>query len=214
MGKATRAFRNLTLLTIGAAATAAVLGAVRSWSLRWGTDPLEEGGYLPGDELMAYADHQSTRAVTIRTSPARIWPWLVQLGQDRGGFYSYDWLENLIGLDIHSLDEISDELQHLEVGDHVSLADGVTLAVADLESDSHLVLHGVADSGRPALPFDFTWSFILRRSAPARTRLIVRERYRYLGPLAPVIVEPASLVSFVMSRKMLIGIKERAEALD
>lgn len=214
MAKAARVLKKLTFLTLGAAATAIAVGAVRSWSLRWGADPLEEGGYLPGDELMAYADHQSTRAITIRSGPARIWPWLVQIGQDRGGFYSYDWLENLLGLDIHSVDEIDADLQNLEVGDTIALANGVTLEVAQLEPENYLVLRGKSAGDLPEPPFQFTWSFTLRQSAPARTRLIVRERYRYLGPIAPVIVEPASLASFVMSRRMLLGIKERAESDD
>ena len=61
---------------------------------------------LPGDELMAYADLTATRAVTVRASADAVWPWIVQLGQGRGGFYSYDFLENLVGCDIHGADRI------------------------------------------------------------------------------------------------------------
>ncbi|GAA2517996.1 SRPBCC family protein [Rarobacter incanus] len=213
MAKAARTFKNLTFLAIGSIAGAVALGGLRAWSLRWGADPLEEGGYLPGDEAMAYADHQSTRAITIRTAPSRVWPWIAQIGTGRAGFYSYDWLENLCGLDIHSADKIVPDLQGIAVGDTVSLAKGVDLQVAELEPESHLVLTGTGVDDKK-MPFEFSWAFVLHQQAPARTRLIVRERYRYLGPLAAAIVEPVSLVSFLMSQRMLTGIKARAEATD
>ncbi|SNS65879.1 hypothetical protein SAMN06309944_1195 [Micrococcales bacterium KH10] len=203
-------------LIAGAVMTAAAASAIalRSWSGRWGTDVLEEGGYLPGDEFLGRADHQTTRAIEIRTAPARIWPWLAQLGYGRGGFYSYDWLENLVGMNLHSAEHIEARWQDLNVGDHIALADGALLEVVALQPESHLVLRGGSSDVPGTVPFDFTWAFVLRQTSDARTRLIVRERYTYHRAAAPLMVEPVSMVSFLMSTKMLRGIKERAESVD
>ena len=100
------------------------LPLLRTWSLQWGTTESELDAELPGDDLLPIADHQSTRAVSIRASADHVWPWLVQLGKGRGGFYSYDFLENLAGLDIRSADRIEPHLQTLALGDLVALAHG------------------------------------------------------------------------------------------
>ena len=187
------------------------LPLLRTWSLQWGTTEAELDTILPGDDLLPIADHQSTRAVSIRATAEQVWPWLVQLGQGRGGFYSYDWLENLAGLDIRSTDRIEPHLQTLAVGDLVALAEGFTLEVAVLEPGRSLVLRsplGAPEAAGP--PFRFTWSFTLLPGAVG-TRLVVRERYAYLKRSAVLVVEPASMVSFLMSQQMLRGIRERAE---
>jgi hypothetical protein len=88
----------------GAAAGAAVVAILRRRCLRWAASDEEVGAALPGDELVPHADLTATRAITVRTLPDGVWPWIVQLGQGRGGFYSYDLLENLAGCDIHSAD--------------------------------------------------------------------------------------------------------------
>jgi len=95
--------------------------ALRPWMLRWGTTREEAGRALPGDELVARPRYQQTHAVTIQAPPARVWPWLAQLGQGRGGLYSYDWLENRFGCDLRSADRIRPEWQRLEAGDTVRL---------------------------------------------------------------------------------------------
>jgi hypothetical protein len=133
------------------------------------------------------------------------------LGQGRGGFYSYDFLENLVGCDIHSADRINPEWQDVDVGDEVRFAPEIGLAVASLEQGRSLVLRGGVPIGRTAPPYDFTWSFVLRAGPDKTTRLLVRERYAYKRPWARLIVEPTEVLSFVMSRKMLRGIKNRAE---
>ncbi|MDQ3862665.1 MAG: hypothetical protein M3317_04045, partial [Actinomycetota bacterium] len=95
---------------------------IRPWHLRWGATGEETEKPLPGDDLVPDPAIESTRAITINVPEAEVWPWVMQLGQSRGGLYSYDFLENLAGLDIHSVDGIVEELQDLEAGDLVRLA--------------------------------------------------------------------------------------------
>ncbi|WP_448631015.1 SRPBCC family protein [Cellulomonas soli] len=195
---------------LAGAAVLASLPLLRTWSLQWGAREAELDATLPGDELLPGVDHCSTRAVTILAAPQDVWPWLVQLGQDRGGFYSYDAVENLLGLDIHSADRIDPAWQDLTVGDEVLLAPGVPLTVAVAERDRALVLRTPAGGG-PGAPYDFTWAFVLQALPDSTTRLVVRERYAYRSGWSAVVVEPVSLVSFVMSQRMLRGIRDRAE---
>jgi hypothetical protein len=183
----------------------------RSRQLRWGATDEESEEPLPGDDLIANADLTATRAITIRASAGQVWPWIAQLGQGRGGFYSYDFLENLVGCDIHSADRIVPEWQDIEVGDEVRFAPEVGLAVASLKQGRSLVLHGGVPIGNTAPPYDFSWAFVLRDEPDKTTRLLVRERYAYTRPWARLIVEPTEVLSFVMSQKMLRGVKERAE---
>ncbi len=192
-------------------ALAAIVALLRARYLRWGATDAEANMVLPGDELMAYADLTATRAVTVRASADAVWPWIVQLGQGRGGFYSYDFLENLVGCDIHSADRIVPEWQDVGVGDDVRLAPQVGLVVAFLERGRSLVLRGGIPIGTTAPPYDFTWAFALRDEPDETTRLLVRERYVYTRPWARLLVEPTEVVSFMMSQKMLRGIKDRAE---
>jgi len=186
---------------------------LRRPQLTWGATPAEAGMRLPGDEVLPRSDLTATRGITIEASPAQVWPWLVQLGQGRGGFYTYDALENLVGCDIHSADEIVPAWQHLEVGDEVRLHPEVALTVAEVEPDHALVLRGAvsATGDQQAAPYDFTWAFVLRAEGAAATRLLVRERYAYLQPAAAALVEPVAVVSFVMTQRMLRGIRDRAE---
>src|SRR4249919_3270234 len=137
----------------GTAATGVLLG--RRWQLRWGATAQEFAGPLPGDELIAKPDLTATRALTVRAPAARVWPWIAQLGQGRGGFYSYDFLENLAGCDIRSAERIVPEWQHLGVGDRVMLAPQVGLVVALVESGRSLVLRGGMPRGAAAPPYDF-----------------------------------------------------------
>ena len=203
--------RRVPALTgIAGAAVAYVLRA-RALYLEWGATDRECGEPLPGDDLIANVDLAATRAITIRTSSDRVWPWIAQLGQGRGGFYSYDFLENLVGCDVHSADHIEPEWQDVGVGDAVRLAPEVGLVVALLERGRSLVLRGGIPIGKIAPPYDFTWAFALRDQPDETTRLLVRERYAYTRPWARLVVEPVEAVSFVMSQKMLRGIKDRAE---
>jgi hypothetical protein len=183
---------------------------------------------LPYDHLVPRPIAQITRAITIHAPADEVWRWLVQLGQDRGGMYSYDWLENLADLDIHSADEIVPELQDLQVGDLVRLAPErmgaeAGLRVAAIESGRTLVLHQPVDpdTGRPldrddpnlGQYYGWNWVFILEEVDPHTTRLIVRSRVdgrpRYLiKTFYSLLLE---IPHFVMERGMLNSIKERAE---
>jgi hypothetical protein len=195
------------------AVTAVGIGKVllRARLAHRGATDAEVRGALPGDGLVAHADVTSTRAITVHAPAAAVWPWIAQLGQGRGGFYSYDTVENLLGMDIHSADRIVAEWQSVEVGMPIRLAAEVPLAVALVEPGRAMVLRGSVPMGSVPAPYDFTWAFVVRDAPGGTTRLVVRERYGYLRRWAALIVEPVTLVSFVMTRQMLRGIRERAE---
>jgi hypothetical protein len=178
--------------------------------LRWGATDEEIAALQPGDDLIGDANVTATRAITIRRSPDVVWPWIAQLGQGRGGFYSYDFLENLVGCDIHSADRVVPEWQRISVGDEVRLAPTSGLKVAIFEPGRALVLQGSLPIARTP-PFDSTWAFVLCEQPDGTTRLLSRERYGYRRWWAPLVVEPTQALSFVMSRKMLLGIRDRAE---
>jgi hypothetical protein len=203
--------RNVLGAVTAAGAVAAYLLVARPRQLAWGATDREFGESLSGDALIAHADLTATRAITIRASADQVWPWIAQLGQGRGGFYSYDLLENLAGCDIHSADRIVPEWQSIAGGDEVRLAPELALVVASVEPGRSLVLRGGIPLGDAAPPYDFTWAFALKTARDGTTRLLVRERYAYTRPWAWLIVEPAEAVSFMMSEKMLRGIKARAE---
>jgi len=198
-------------LMAGAAAAGVLLA--RRWQLRWGATAQELADPLPGDELIAEPDLTATRALTVRAPAARVWPWIAQLGQGRGGLYSYDFLENLIGCDIHSADRVVPEWQDIKAGDEVRLHPDAALEVAAVDPGRWLVLRsGVpAGNGNDPPPFDFTWAFALQAGPDGTTRLIARERWAYARRWARFIVEPVELIDFVMTQKMLRGIRSRAE---
>jgi hypothetical protein len=206
---------------IGAAAYTFYL---RPRHLRWGASDEEVNLHLPGDDLVPKPRLKATHAVTIEASPAAVWPWLVQIGQGRGGFYSYDWIENTMGLDIHTTDKVLDDYQDLKVGDLIPLAPGgIGIPVAILIPESTLVLHGDTRTSGPGdgfqmRPGDFltaSWGFYLFELGEGRTRLVERFLADW-NPNPPntmiyrLFVEPGA---FIMERKMLSGIKERAEQL-
>jgi hypothetical protein len=201
--------RTARSIALGSAIAAGAL--LRAWGLRWGSTGEEVNRALPGDELIPRADLSATRAITVRAGSDVVWPWIAQLGQGRGGFYSYDRLENLIGCDIHSADRIVPEWQDVAVGDELKLAPQVALVVAHSEVGRSLVLRGGIPIGKVAPPYEFTWAFALQDEADHTTRLLVRERYAYTRAWAALLIEPTQVLSFVMSQKMLRGIKRRVE---
>jgi hypothetical protein len=193
-------------------AVAAAARLVRERYVRWGATGEEVTTVLPGDDLLPCADLTATRAVTIFASPDDVWAWIAQIGQGRAGFYSYDFLENLLGCDIHSAERIVPEWQDVEAGSVVNLFPGGALGVALARPGQALVLRGAIPMGTTPPPYDFTWAFCLRGQRDgATTRLVVRERYAYTSWWAPALVEPVQAISSIMSRRMLHGIKERAE---
>ena len=207
-----------SVVRIGATAAAGVALAVglematyprwRQWCLSWGATDEEVARTLPGDDLLAVPDIVSTRAVWIDAPAGEIWPWLVQMGPGRAGAYTYDWIENLFGLGMHSADRILPQFQDLKVGDAQRLGKrGPVLRVSVLEPERALVMR--SDDG------NWIWAFILAREGTG-TRLISRNRIAVPGAppavraLNTYLMEPGSLI---MERRMLLGIKQRAERL-
>ncbi len=201
-----------------AAAAGAVIGGaaayllvVRPWQLRWGTTNEERDATLDGDDLIPAPDLMATRAITVHALADQVWPWIAQLGQGRGGFYSYDALENLVGCHIHSADRVVPEWQEVKVGNQVKLHPEVALDVAVVEQGRALVLRGGVPMGTVPPPYDTTWAFVVREQPDGTTRLLVRERYAYTQRWAGFLVEPVAVVAFVMTQRMLRGIRDRAE---
>nr|WP_221380760.1 SRPBCC family protein [Actinoplanes polyasparticus] len=194
------------LLLIGAGLAVVVSPWARRRYVTWGATPEEVASAVPGDDLLPDAGLVSTRAITIDAEPSAVWPWLVQMGSGRGGAYTYDWIENLFGLNMHSADEILPQFQHLAVGDTLPLgSSGPAMRVEICEPERTLVFR----SGDGA----WVWIFELRPDR-RRTRLISRNRVSQPGAsrvarlVHDVVMAPGSLI---MERRMLHGIKERAE---
>jgi hypothetical protein len=148
------------IVAIGGAAAAYILLARRR-QLGWGATARETEGAVPGDDLIGNPDLTATRAITVRATPDGVWPWIAQLGQGRGGFYSYDSVENLLGCDIHSADRIVPEWQGVAVGDEVKLYPDGPLEVVVVDPGRSFVIRGGVPMGNTAPPYDFTWAFVL-----------------------------------------------------
>ena len=187
--------------------------AGRPWYTTWGTTWGDRAAPVPGDPLGPSATYRLDHAVTISAPASAVWPWLMQMGQDRGGFYSYSWLERVVGDDIHNAERIVPEWQHREVGDLVRAAQPGYLSrllgdepgwrITALEDGHFMVLEG--------------WgAFIVEPVGNRTTRLLVRTRgdatptpmATVVSPISLLVFEPAH---FIMQRAMLLGIKERAE---
>jgi hypothetical protein len=193
----------------GAVATvgpAAYLLFCRRWCLTWGARDDEAAAKLPGDELLPDADLVTTRAVTVDAPPEAIWPWLVQMGSGRGGAYSYDWIENLLGLNMHSASEILPQYQHLHAGDELPIGPGRPGMTVEVLDPPRTLAVRLTDQ-------NWVWIFALVPDGES-TRLISRNRIATSALAATgrlfytAFMEPGSLV---MERKMLLGIKQRAE---
>ncbi len=209
----------------GIAGAAALLTPFfRPWYRKWGATDAEVHRSLPGDDLVPHPKGDYTHAITIRASAADIWPWLVQMGQGRGGFYSYELLENLVGSDIHNADRIIPEFQHLEVGDSVRMhpKSGYPYVVAAIEPGRALVLQTRVDTqtGKtfeltgtmPKRYLNFSWVFFLDELNEGPTRLVSRSRNDWNRSFKNALVFGVfGPISLVMDRKMLLGIKQRAE---
>jgi glyoxylase-like metal-dependent hydrolase (beta-lactamase superfamily II) len=174
--------------------------------LDWGATAEEIHRPLPGDELLPDADLVATRAISIAASPAAVWPWLVQIGVGRAGAYAYDWLDRLFGLDMQSSRRIAPALQGLTIGDVIPVAnDGTGLRVRVIERER--VLATSTDDGT------WAWTWVLE-SADDATRLISRTRMTTAHQPLPVRVATRLLLvpaSWVMERRMLLGLRDRAE---
>ncbi len=185
----------LALLGLGAAGLYAA--AAVPWMRRWGSTAVERRARLPGDEVVPAPGIQSTRAVTVGAPPEEVWPWLAQVGQDRGGFYSYEWLENLAGCRMRNADRVHPEWQHREIGEEVMMHPARGAPVVAFTPGRALVLKG--------------WgAFVLEPADDGGTRLLARNRVAR-GAGAAFYAVLVELPHFVMERRMLLGIKHRAE---
>lgn len=185
-------------------------GFLRSWHRRWGARRDEIERHLPGDRFIPHPSNVSTRAVSVNAAPECLWAYLVQIGQGRGGLYSYERLENLIGCDIHNVEEIRPELQTLAVGEEVRLgpAGYPYYLVEDLAEGRHLLLKGPQSDGET-----HTWLFLIDPLPDGSSRLLVRTRDFYAPTFANFIIwcvmtEP---LHFIMENKMLRTLKALAE---
>jgi hypothetical protein len=196
----------------------AALGASRAWLREWGASPEEAAGALPGDRLVPEPADQTTRGVTVAAPPDAVWPWLVQMGQGRGGFYAYDAVEHLLGMRTPSATEIVAEHQSLRAGDEVrmtpdpwlsSLA-GRFFSVVEVDPRRSISLLQRRPSGEL-----IGWTFALRPCAEG-TRLLVRTRRSHLDAPARRLAQWAELTLLgpgeaLMERAMLRGVARRAE---
>lgn len=194
---------------------------LRSWYNRWGASDKEIQETLPGDELVPNPMLGYTHAISIAAPPSAIWPWLVQIGQGRGGFYSYDGLENLAGCKIQSADAILSEHQNPNPGDLVRLGPQgyPCFSIAAIEQGKALVLvsadpkTGEPTNNNPRTEKGYSiasWQFVLASEDAKNTRMMVRQRLAYSPDMAWVWRLTES-ISFVMERKMMLGIKNRVE---
>lgn len=195
-------FKVPALTTLTACLT--YFAAMRKPVLTWGATEAEAEGQLPGDELMADWDGGATRAISVDAPADCVWPWLAQMGPSpRGGAYTYDWIENVLGLNMHSVNRVLEEYQHPVLGEAIKFG-GNTMRLAACDPPGSIAW--LSEDG------NWLWSFTMIER-DGRTRLVSRNRYRLPTIGVRVIMlgmEPASLV---MERKMLKGIKSRAERL-
>jgi len=194
------------VMTLGPVGAAALLYQLwmRRRILNWGATAAEAEARLPGDELLEHADGIATRAITIDAPASAVWPWIAQMGPSpRGGAYTYDWIENLLGLDMHSTDQVLPEYQHPQVGD--TLGYGKNRMRFERVEPEHALATRSADG-------NWVWTFVLEEQH-GKTRLISRNRFRLPTLIARIGMVPMEPASLVMERKMLLGIKKRAEEL-
>lgn len=199
----------------GVAALAGYVSVIRPRHLKWGATDQEAHELLSGDDVLMHPEQEATHAITINAPVSDVWPWLVQIGQNKGGFYSYSWLENMVGCNLHNADRVVPEWQSLRVGDVVWLhPKAPPLPVIIVEPDRAIVLGGIgeAEDGSRA---GGTWGMYLKEIDATTTRLILRIRWaRERGLISwlsnYVVLEPAH---FIMERKMMLTIKKRAENL-
>ena len=196
----------ISLVAIGAALAALYFKVVRPWTMRWGATDDEVARWMSGDDVVGHVDFNATRAVTIHARPEHIWPWLVQIGSGRAGWYSYDWIDN--GR-VPSSEVIVPELQHLKVGDLVPMVPGkdVGVWVKELEPNRRMLWWDRKG--------EYSWEWQLDPIDDESTRIVTRLRATYppLWSSKTLYVMLATTGDIVMIRKCLLGIKARAERL-
>ncbi|HUX35142.1 MAG TPA: hypothetical protein VMV51_14815 [Gemmatimonadaceae bacterium] len=195
---------------------------IRPWYLAWGSTASDRTVALPGDAIIPNATAQETRAITIHAPVDSVWPWVAQLGQDRGGFYSYDLLENLVGCQMPTVDVLRPDKQWWALGDKLWMypstkAGGAGYATLRVLVPGHAMAFGTHAAGTPlTAPEDGSWAFALQHVNDSTTRLLVRGRGAAGRSLLGVafdrsIFEP---MHFVMEKRMMTGIKQLSEGQD
>jgi hypothetical protein len=201
----------IPLLIVAVAVAVAYVVVVRWWALNWGSTRDERAASLPGDALAPGARYVTTRAVTIAAAPEAVWPWLAQMGQDRAGFYTHNWVERALRSGIPDVHEVNPAWQHLEVGDLMRTNRDIAgkpmgWPVAVVEAGRSIV---VRSRSMPA----GTYAFVLRQAGDGGTRLIVRDRAAWRRRellFAALVFEP---LHAYMETGLLRGVRQRAEAV-
>jgi hypothetical protein len=207
------------LLACLAGLLAVYFGVARPWFRRWGATDAEVRMSLPGDEIVPSARSRETRAITVAAPAEQVWPWLAQIGQDRGGFYSYKRLEDLFGCEMPDVRALVPELQRWKLGDKLWMyppgkAGGVGFAVLAAYVPGRALAFATRPMGAAATaPADGSWAFVVNPIDAHSSRLLFRGRAA--GELRPMVAafnkavfEP---VHFAMERRTMEGIKALAE---
>ena len=177
---------------------------IHPWMTNWGSTVAEQQMALPGDELIPHGTGQSTKAITINAPTDIVWQWLVQIGQNRAGYYTYTWLENLVGADIHNVNEIRPEWQTLNVGNVWAVVPPDYLG--GLGKDAGFRVRMI-ESGH-AIVLEMMGAHVIESIDENTSRLLVRGESGSGNPILTMIVDP---IAFTMERRMLLGLKARAE---
>jgi hypothetical protein len=210
----------LALIVSGCLAGIALLAywkVVRPYHLFWGATTVERRRTFAGDEYVGRPHLQSTRAITVNAGAERVWPWLVQLGQGRGGFYGYDRLNNLLGCRVRSADRLMTEFQSIIEGEIIRVHPRWGCVVAMVNPGRALVFRAANPENALPLVADesphvaLSLAFILFERDDGTTRLVVRERCECTRPDKRLIMELLSLITFITIRKMFVSVKERVE---
>jgi hypothetical protein len=205
----------LILKIIGIFFAAIVIGVIAvvllmPWMDSWGASPQEVSASLPGDELVLSPNIGYTRAISVNASPEQIYPWIVQIGAEKGGWYSYEWFEtSVLRCQNTNADRIHEEWQGLKVGDKVKMCPDENMPpaylVARMDPD-HAIVLGHKDGNK----WVEVWQFVLLPQEDGTTRLVIRSRSE-MGGWFWNVIRPGE---FIMMRGMVLGIRERAEAME
>jgi hypothetical protein len=192
----------------------ALVLAIRPWNVQWGTIAAERAMPLPGDQLAPVAHYRIDHGITINAPAAAVWPWLIQIGQDRAGFYSYSALENAIGARVTNAEQIVPEWQSRHVGELVRAVPSDWMGGRFGSSIGWKVLEILPGQ---AIVLEGWGTFALVPIDDSTTRMLIRTRGSGVPSVRGVVLSPAGLLVFepahlIMERRMLLGIRERAEA--